>query len=641
MLSKIITISIIRCAALFGLFFAANISSQTIDPQLSNPPDNCASLSVELLRDMDYTLFCSKDSNSRPFIAPFLAVDWGKYRSEVFRRCNRVIPAPDQTPLVAPTGLSIEEISKLKNEKIERFQVDITFQTKQVTDEIFSKVFRIPIFYKNKDFLTLSAYPYDYIVIRTGVAAGGGNNRIVYTYPKIDPTATDIFKRKSLTTHPYNPDPFFLSASCQEHARIVLEQDLDAELVFKYKEVQRNFTQITYSNFIASDAYRSIFLEQSKTGSVRTEQSGSAGGFGLNIGPVSIGGGGSNTKINLIDDRRRAVTGNVIDDAVRKFVSTVNVTTWTEWGGNDSGNSRSAAVSEIVKKILDNGVAAKLSVVTESQNIQTLLYEDVTIPLTPDDKETLYKITDPQKFDSKLKQEFDATVGGVKVGGSSDRTFNVPTLGSSVEYSSKGGTWIPTNINVKIVTRSDSADTGSIEWSEFAAKVGSGLSVLSLQKPSSRAKPRQFVQTPWQVDVIPLQLRSEHILPEDFAKMSSNNLSPDMPYCVSTDFINVVGHRMAVITTADYSGPVNNSNSTLLSQSSSARVHLLNPQVTWPILCPPFTERMQSCVTKASLCFNKSLSRACAVNDEYLNYYNTNVPNLHKNIESLCTPVVN
>lgn len=239
------------------------------------------------------------------------------------------------------------------------------------------------------------------------------------------------------------------------------------------------------SNVIKSNSFNKLFGDENekKEHIVRSKSNG--GGWGVNLGFVKFGGTKGDTQVTTSDKHKRWISKNLLSDMLENYFLSVDFKSYCSEVSKDCNQVRNTVLKQLLPKIIDNSskVTAEFKHVKDNQYalINTVTEKSLGSIVNIDE-------TVKSKPDNKLEASEDTAVSvGKDVGASRNSTLNL-TNKDEIEWTQKGGKWIPTKIDLYLVNKSELKNSAMIKVTQIIAK-NRNMQRLMLTPVSLKKKP--------------------------------------------------------------------------------------------------------------------------------------------------------
>jgi len=553
----------------------------------------CGNESPPSLGGDSITIYCG--SSQRPFIQPYLRVDWDRFSNDVTKTCNAV---SGHTPIT--------------------LRVPFELMSNRVLHEVRAQLAMDPNFRKGDGSVpTLFAHPYGAIMIFSGA---GASRLVRYSYPYDGMRMAGTGKLAQVDVFPTTVQPFDITDSCAELGRIVSSKDLHGELYFQYFTLQKNVFNAHLSKFISSKDYTNLFNDQSQTGSVSVSTSGGGSGWGINLGGFSAGSSHNAQQQSTSDTRHRYMSASAMLSAARSYTSHFDSLAWNEVN-TGSGDDREKTAQKLTDSLLADAKTVDVAIDNDHGTLTALSLAGMSQSLTPEQAKTLMSAVPQAGLSSSDDQNASASSGGATVSAGEKRTITVPG-GPQMSFSKEGAVWIPTSITLYAVTQASEDVDSSVSSTEVQARAGDGFAMRPIQDIYASGTPADDTPPPF----------------KDVFHPATTPLMPQPPYGVPSNTALCLGGYSVGLGIPPIPG--NTAPITAYKVSGSAdrdtRTLWLAPLVL--PRCPIGTMATQPCVVPYGICVDRAQTRKCAVNDQWLNWYMARTMSLGMNpdIRDVC-----
>ncbi|MDG2517364.1 hypothetical protein [Lysobacter soli] len=554
------------------------------NPEPSLPFTVCNSTSPPSLGGARLTILCSAESETKPFVAPYLRVDWEAAQASLDQLCK----------------------GGMESKHPVRLPIRLEMMAPAVIDEAEQELV-VNRFFGDRAQKKLYPYPYSGIAIKTAIATD--TPRIVYTYPagwKIDSDS----RRAIPVIFPTDLPPFVLNETCSRLSSIIDTKDLHGELYFNYVTILRNSFSANIRQYIDSRYYSDIFRKQEAGGGVSVTTSGKSSGGGINLGFASYGRGKSSGTTTTIDSRHRYTTENVIADSVEEFTSSLNANAWVEFSGGTI--SKKDFMDLLVAGLLKDARDVEHAVRIEKNGTITLIEGELEATLGVEQTNLIME-TKPGVYDASGKDQAKVTIGAYGGEESHERTVKIG-LGPEVKWRRDGQTWVPHSVKLKAISEVSASTAKDLLLSEARATYGTGYATIPLQDIYSTIPSREGQPVKGVIALTPEQLKA---VPDvraiaQIAKANAKKKRPPYPDGA------LCTYAMFTATTRD--------------RNRMAPLVLLPPEplevggkrLMYKVLasakqCPGIAE-MPGCVHVYVACFARDVSRGCLIRDRWLRW---------------------
>jgi len=360
-------------------------------------------------------------------IPPYLYPVWGEFKSAVSAACN---DRPENE--VARVHLKVQLASKAVSEQVVEDLAKANVKTS--TSEIH-------------------AFPTVMLSIRTGGSDGIPLvNR--WTYPNLAPDQINDKVAVSITPHT-TIEEIPIEDTCEQLVRIAQSaRNLNGIYFSKNNTIKVNTVMASYSGFLRSEALNSLLVEETQSGGKTVTSRGRSGGVGLNFGKVFGGTTSSKQVGEAVDSRRRAVTGNLIQDAALDYAKVFSLTYRAEMAAE--GFDENAIATLLINFITTNAAKAE-AVFTKTGDDWTVTIDKVISRTL--DRSTVSDLLKTSGNPSLKGENFESAAGSY---GSSDASAAAPPAeGQSPAPASSGGGIGGSTVNQQ---KAEFTDSRSIEW---------------------------------------------------------------------------------------------------------------------------------------------------------------------------------
>lgn len=236
-------------------------------------------------------------------IPPYLYPKWGDFKKSVSDACK----------------------NRPENEVVQVY-LSVQLASKAVAEQVVADLAKANV---NITTTELHAYPTVMIVIRTGGSDGIPLvNR--WIYPNITPDQINDKITVNITPHT-KMEEVSIQDTCGQLVRIAQSpRNISGVYFSKNNTIKVNTLMASYAGFLHSEAFYDLLQAETQVGGKTITAKGTSGGIGLNFGGVF--GGASNSKQvgEAVDNRRRVVTGNLIQEAAKEYSKVFSLTYRTE-----------------------------------------------------------------------------------------------------------------------------------------------------------------------------------------------------------------------------------------------------------------------------------------------------------------------
>jgi len=582
----------------FAILYAS--TSFAADPEADLSLTLCSSVAPPSLGGAELPVYCGSANTRKPFIGPYLRIDWSALDTAVKAACDH------------QNGVSVAHVLvpfELMSQRVEMeariaLTADPLFQQQSGGSATVGGAL-VPLF----------AHPYGSIVIFSG---DSDTRKDRYHFPRDGMRLSSTGRLAQVNFQPTNVPPFKLSDTCNELQRIVDDRDLQGEMYFQFITVQKNVFTAHLTQFIESSAYNKIFDDQQQSGKVTVSTSGGGSDWGLNVGPFSAGSSHNGGETSTTDTRHRYISSNVMLDAASKYTSSFDATSWNEFN-KEAPATQAEMAKQLTDHLLRNAESVVLTVKSDGDKLQELALAGMTRALSADESQLLMSAVPAGVFSSTNDHSGSVGYAGFQVSGAEKKTITVPQ-GPTMTFEQKNGQWIPTSITLQSVTKVSATQNQSVSYTEARARAGEGFAMLPLQNIYQVQRQSTDVQP--SKDSAKLLTQRPETFPA-LPAMSAGSM-PDMAFCVpGFTLTQRPNNIMAALHTF---GP----NAT----SSSRMLWTAPPNVP---RCPTDTEA-PNCVVPYGVCYNAARSVACIVNDPWLHWFmgRANATGEPPNIHGIC-----
>ena len=484
--------SYVRSATIcFGLFFSvgqlfaqdpteeakSNNASSSENPETRLSISLAAQVYPKALGGESIAVFYDRAGNNldlaklgrvRFFVLPYFFPKFSNFSDEVSAAC-KISDTDAET-----SDTTIHHVAGYNIEAAEIVEVPLNFEVasgvvnKQIVDAL-NREFGISTATKKITRGQLHPYPFSSLHVVAGMRRHAPDRPMqeLYRFPVIpEILASDIIQSRAVSFPTrIATDSVIVSGSCSSLTDAAYYRDLWAYVLTPFDRVTRNSAEIVYSAFFNSQGFLDILSDETQTGGVSTARTTEGKGFVLNFGIGGASADNSQSNVRAVDNRRRAVSGDILSNAALKFGASAYSRIITE----DPKAKNQFTQAEIANRALQlvNGLA-----------------NTVTVELKRlDDGRTGYLVGATTRYLGTANEKILLTGNSAPdQSASSETSFVVPEGGTTkvtkgfkhkdargVSWQHDGTKWVPTSIDLKVVSRNMGQGAGGFGVSSSTA----------------------------------------------------------------------------------------------------------------------------------------------------------------------------
>lgn len=416
----------------------------------------------------DSNLDLTKLRRVRFFVLPYFFPKLSSFSSEVSSACklSEADAKSSKTSIRHIAGYNIEPAAIV--EVPLNFEVASGVVNRQIVDAL-NVEFGISSATKKISRGQLHPYPFSSLHVVAGMRRHAPDRPMqeLYRFPVIpEILASDIIQSRAVSFPTrIATDSVIVSGNCNNLADAAYYRDLWAYVLTPFDRVTRNSAEVVYSAFFNSQGFLDILSDETQTGGVSTARTSEGKGFVLNFGIGGTSGENSQSNVRAIDSRRRAVSGDILSSAALKFAASAYSRIITE----DPKAEDLFTQAEIANRALQlvNGLANTVTVELKRLDDGRIAYLDGATTRyigAANEKILLKGNSAPDQSASSETSFVDSEGGTTKV----TNGFKHKDM-RSVSWIHDGSEWVPTSIDLKVVSRNMGQGTGGFGVSSSTA----------------------------------------------------------------------------------------------------------------------------------------------------------------------------
>jgi len=419
-------------------------------PEAKLPFTDCSTANPPSLGGEPINVYCADASRDKPFIAPYVRIDWQKAAESLAGTCRGK-----------------------KGDVSVRVKADLELMSTNVQREVIEELTSKNMFRGANRSIFIHPYAGISLIKINEI----GEPVPIYEYPrgwKYRYSRNYSVNREFPTSVP----PLMLDGTCRELGSLIEERNIQGEIYYQYVEIVSNAISAAVDGFVRSDQYLSIFKNQRQTGARSVSTSGRSRGGGINVGPISIGGGSSRGTNTESDDRHRFTSEDVVMSAAEEYAQSIRATMVSEYSG---GAVDATSFAEMITNyVLSNANDVTLRVRSLADGGMELSNGSYRATLNTEQAKLVLETKPGSPYEASSKEKGNFNYGAIGGGSESERNQKFG-FGPEVKWEKSGKDWVPHSVRLKSIVRMDAREVKDIVVTEAKVRYGNSLGVRTLR----------------------------------------------------------------------------------------------------------------------------------------------------------------
>jgi hypothetical protein len=411
------------------------LTGAATDPETRLPRSLDINPEISALRGQTVPVFKDLDPHrSLYYVQPFLLVDWDSYNRQFDQLCIHRREGEEKTINVA-VQFWMPEVNAEIAAALSRYS-----ESRVGPEQIFS-------------------YPYSILTITSGARFPDDaiETRVLERYPGnlFELLRGNVTIANTTSFLPMRHVP--VKGTCGELRAIAEYADIQGFIYTRARTIQRNSVHVALSSFAYHDSLRRLVRDEHARGDYFVRNVGRTGSVGWNLGNL-FGGGAreSDSRVVRQDSRARAVSGNLLQEAVSRFAASAQFRVVVE-DPDGPWTQPDALVNEVLAFVKDR--ASKITVRIVKRGADDWNFEHEFLKRPADSAGIKEMIAAKQQTELGLTSAEAGSAGaseeveGRTVTGSLERNRAVSHKDENdVTWVMDGGRWLPTSMDLYVLS---------------------------------------------------------------------------------------------------------------------------------------------------------------------------------------------